>query len=259
MNSVKIVAKRVAFIGNIFKHLPVITSIKIVTLHFLFALGAIKKPRKAIQVSIGQSKLNLPIDRFALRTFLDTFVFKYHLPLTLSENAKVILDFGSNIGLTCFDYSLRYPNALIQGFEIDLDNVLSARQINESNTRITINHLGVSDQKGTMFYNRELGSDAFALIKHSSNESNFEPVSTESIASIFSAFDFIDFVKIDIEGTELTTLKSLTKEDVEKVREMVVEVHNAHEITKIHELLTSLGFEVKKHEKHWSALRALRD
>jgi FkbM family methyltransferase len=259
MNYVKIVTKRVTFIGKIFEHLPVVTSIKIVTLHFLFALGVIKKPRKSIRVSIGAASLDLPVDRFSLRTFLDTFVFRYHLPSNLSEDAKVILDFGSNIGLTCFDYSLRYPNALVQGYEIDLGNVVVARKINRNNSRVTIYHLGVSDQKGTMYYNSELDSDAFSLINNSLGISNLKSVSTESISQIFSAYELIDLVKVDIEGTELATLKSLGKQDVKNVREMVVEVHNADEMVQITDLLTSLGFKVKKHERHWSALRALRD
>jgi FkbM family methyltransferase len=255
----RIILKRAVYVSAIFRELRFITAIKILVLHTLFGLGVIKGEKRDMRFFLNRSNLVLPVNKITIRTFLDTFVFKYHLPISLSENPKVILDFGSNIGLTCFDFALKYPQAEIYGYEIDARNVEMARALNNRNRKVCIQNLGVSDRPGWMFYNNSADSDAYSLTINHAEDPKFVKVPVESIATIFSSFENIDFVKIDIEGTELNTLRILKRIDVECVKEMVIEIHKQNESREIKNILEELGFRVEIHERHWSALRAIRD
>jgi hypothetical protein len=78
------------------------------------------------------------------------------------------------------------------------------------------------------------------------------------LRNIVSTFDRIDFIKIDIEGTELSVLRSLGRIDLEHVNEIVIEIHKKIDMEEIKTLLEKFGFHVINHEKHWSAFRAVR-
>lgn len=55
----------------------------------------------------------------------------------------------------------------------------------------------------------------------------------------------IDLLKIDVEGAELAILKGIDQEDWIKIKQIVIEGHNQHELTTITSMLSSNGFNIK--------------
>jgi hypothetical protein len=109
-----------------------------------------------------------------------------------------------------------------------------------------------------MYYDRSVDSDAYSLLEKQLLNKRLTKVRVESIVNIFSSFDKVDLVKIDIEGTELNILRSLDRIQVEHVNEIVIEIHKKNELDEAVFILDRLGFHVQNHEKHWSALRAIK-
>lgn len=230
--------------------------IKLFFLHIIFASGLRKQEIKPTEVQIAEFKFSFPINRISVRTFVDVFLFRYHLPKTPVRENAVILDFGSNIGLTLLDFSLRYPRSQIFGYEIDYSNFLISREITSERTNVSIINTGVAQMSGEMYYDPGRDSDAYCL--QESKLETFVVVQTESIRSILSKYSEIDYIKMDIEGTELQVLNSLRKEDVEHVKELQVEIHDQVSNLELRSCLEKIGFKVFNHEHHWSALRAIK-
>jgi len=249
---------RIWRVYKLFLEIEFVSAIKLLFYSRLLILGIKKENKNFIRVKVKSFSLKIPQNRVAISTFWSTFVFKYHLPINLDGEPRLILDFGSNIGLTCFDYSLRFPKAKIIGYEIDLKNFEIARQMNLNNSRVSILHLGVSDKSGWMYYDPTVDSDAYSLIEDKFIDERSVKVRVESAAEIFASFDKVDLVKVDVEGTELSILRSLNRIHVEHVKEIVIEVHNSIELDEIRSILERLGFHVENHREHWSALRAIK-
>lgn len=246
--------RKIRFAALVYRELGLVTATKILTI--LLSLERNKQERW-VRLKVKKQPLSIPVDSTNLGTFLTTFVYKFHLPGFRLVNPKVILDFGSNIGLTCFDFARLYPESHVFGWEIDLNNVEIARKVNSQNSNVLINHRGVSDRSGVMSYKVDTDSDAFSLVEQS-DQAQHVSVEVESMSDILSQFESIDLVKIDIEGTELRVLKSLSPKDAKHVKSMLIEIHHGNEIEEITSHLRNLGFELANHERHWSALMATR-
>ncbi|HAL94437.1 MAG TPA: hypothetical protein DCP55_00295 [Chitinophagaceae bacterium] len=249
---------RIWRVYKLFDEIEFASAVKLLLYMRLLILGIKKESENLIRVKVNSVSLQIPQNKVAIRIFWSTFVFKYHLPLNPGSEPQLILDFGSNIGLTCFDYSLRFPKAKIIGYEIDLKNFEFARKLNQNNPQVSILHLGVSDKSEWMYYDSSVDSDAYSLIEDKFIDERSVKVRVESVSEIFASFDKIDLVKVDIEGTELSILRSLNPIHVEHVKEIVIEIHKKFELEEIRSILERLGFHVENHEEHWSALRAIK-
>ncbi|MEK7116600.1 MAG: FkbM family methyltransferase [Patescibacteria group bacterium] len=147
-------------------------------------------------------------------------------------SVQIIVDIGSNIGLSCVFFNILFPNAIIHA--IEPNNKL--RQKFNKNTshikNIVLHNLAINKSSGEALL--KLGenhlSSSLLVINHS-NESIV--VKTETLESFFriNNLDCVDILKFDIEGGESFILsnpfyKVHTKIIVGEIHKHILEKNN---------------------------------
>lgn len=155
------------------------------------------------------------------QTLRDAEQAEYHVPPVWMPEPRTILDLGSNIGLTCLDYSYLWQDAIIIGVEMDDENAGMAMR-NWPGGRIVTGAVVASmdDERG---YDPSLPKEAFAL--GSGPQRPAERYTMRTLLGLFGSAP-VDFVKMDVEGTEWDLLED-GEEWAPLVRHLLVELHNA--------------------------------
>ncbi len=163
-----------------------------------------------------------------LSSFAEIFVDLCYVPTTTSRT-PLIIDGGSNIGLSVLFFKRLYPEATILAFEPDRDafTCLSANVGANDIQGISLYERALSDQDGeTEFF---FDPDQPGSRKHSIVAERVPVASRRVQAAKLSTFieQEIDFLKLDIEGAETQVLSELRTEDkLRQVREMAIEYHH---------------------------------
>ncbi len=138
---------------------------------------------------------------------------------------KIILDLGSNIGTSIIAFKLKYPNAIIYGFEPN-PNIFERLQKNCAQfSNVHLFPYAISNQNGTekLFLQSE-GSFSSSLNQHVAHAS-FARVKTQTIDTIMQTLHLphVDLIKFDIEGAELKTFRAFTQ--INRVDYFIGELH----------------------------------
>ena len=183
------------------------------------------------------------MDFVAIReTFIEKeYLFKY------SQNPKIILDLGANVGDTAFFYSILFPEATIYAVEPNnlvykklLKNTAAFKNIKTFNCALG----NVTKEIDFSFSDSHFGG---SVVKRENNKES-------NLVKMYSLTDFlnnnniynVDILKFDIEGAEEMLLTDLAIK--EKVKELVGEIHNdltTSEMPRIIESLNLNGIEKK--------------
>jgi len=190
----------------------------------------------------------------------DAFKHQYHLP-KLKKEPDSVLDLGSNIGLTMAHYRYLWPAAKIQGYEIDPENIYLSK-LNAYGE--IVNRRAVTTIKYPA-YKAKGSPQAYKAENHFLLRGEFERIIGVTLDQALNGMNTrdgcVDFVKMDIEGEEYKTLQSHGAWS-NRIRNLLVECHGEDEddteekTEEIEGFLEEQGFQVEKHEPHWSALYA---
>lgn len=147
---------------------------------------------------------------------------EYEVPFP--PEADVIVDLGSNIGVSILDMRLRYPHAKIYGFEPDpaAFELLARNVANDPNVEILRVAVGASDGT-TDFY---AAKDTWASSLYPTRERQEHiTVPMRSLDSLFKEFSIerVDLLKIDVEGAEDRIFGAASS--IARVRWIVGELH----------------------------------
>jgi FkbM family methyltransferase len=219
-----------------------------------------KKSDKQFVIKLfGKTDIKLRGNSSDFSVLESTFIDKHHRsPFSLGTN-PVIVDLGSNIGLTLLDYYYEYPDARLLGVELDADNFKSLEFNTSKIKNCSIINAGVWKTNGEIEYN---GADAQSF---SINENNAGGNKKEAITidSLFTRFNIskVDFLKMDIEGAEAQIfLESDFSKWLSCVNTISVEIHGSANLNseklfeEIRKCLENSGFHVFKSALHWSSL-----
>lgn len=200
------------------------------------------------------------------RVVFCTFIRGFHLPPKgfVSEDAKLILDLGANIGSTLAHYGEIYRSAKIIGVELDKENAeLCSTNTSYLSDRAAVLNYGVWATDGLAEYQKIDGyQEGLSLVRESSDQ-NWHRVEVETL-SINSLLEKthcegknIDFVKMDIEGAESSVLTQNTEWSA-TVNCIMVEVHDEYDKETCAADLNKLGFKTHFDSNHSDCVIGIR-
>ncbi len=248
------------FVFDFFRFYPVTGNIR-ETIKLIQSGKANKETRVKI---FGKTEIKLRGKSTDLSVLESTFIHKHHRsPFDLGVS-PVIVDLGSNIGLTLLDYYYEYPQAKLIGVEMDAEN-FKLLQFNTATIKnCEIINAGIWKENGEISYS---GADAqsFSITeKNSGSKNKTRAITIDSLLDSYT-ISKVDFLKMDIEGAEAQIfLDSDFNKWASRVNILSMEVHGASGFTsealfeKISYCLQQAGFIVFKSSIHWSSLFAVK-
>ncbi|MCG8475591.1 MAG: FkbM family methyltransferase [Cytophagales bacterium] len=193
------------------------------------------------------------IDRSVLKY---VFYHQYHLPWKPLAARPVILDIGTNIGLTVRHFKHLYPEAKVLGFEMDAHNFLVAQKNTAHLPDCKVYNQAVWKENGFIQYDAEADADAFSI--HSGSQQEMRQVEAVTVGEILESHSLtqVDFMKMDIEGAEEEIFRAGDLSWLSKVRYINLEVHTETFQKEGMEILEKHGFYCRAAKSHWGTILA---
>ncbi len=159
-----------------------------------------------------------------------------------SADRPVIIDCGSNVGLSLEFFRRMYPKADIYGFEADPEVYQKLRlNLGEDFSSERIHNQAVWIHSDGVNFNSS-GDDTGKI-----NDGGSQLVPTIRLKDFIDQFDSVDMLKIDVEGAEYKILDDC-KDVLKKVRNIFVEVHQGQHLTgslaQVVSILENSGFKL---------------
>ena len=177
---------------------------------------------------------------FMYREIFETKIYQFN-----SNNPNpLIVDCGTNIGLSVIYFKKLFPGARIITFEPDHE-IFEVAQKNFSSLaldKVEFVNNGLWHNEGIISFNKE-GADGGSIALEDQN-SDYS-INVTRLSNYLK--EAIDFLKIDIEGAETAVLEECAK-DLKNVKKIFVEYHSfigePQSIDKIMSILTQSGFRI---------------
>lgn len=165
-------------------------------------------------------KLTNPSDTFTVHE-----IFSWEIYFVGSESSKVVVDFGSNIGVSEVYFLSRHPENVVYGFEPvpKLYTVLQ-QNVRDFQGRVLNNNCAIADKNGVAKMGVEdsgryggIGIETDSQIEVNTVDVNF------ALSCILHSHPLIDVLKIDIEGMEDLVLSHISDENLAKIKVIYLE------------------------------------
>ena len=154
---------------------------------------------------------------------------------TSGSPSPVIIDCGSNIGMSVLYFKRLFPAAQVLAFEPDEGNFeLLGKNVALNNLQqVELRKAAVWINNGTISFN----SNESEASRISENKGSGRQVKCERLSDLLDNYKKIDFLKIDIEGAEWEVIKDCAKK-LSPVQNMFLEYHGkTQETQKLNEIL----------------------
>jgi FkbM family methyltransferase len=161
-----------------------------------------------------------------------------------TQSSPLILDCGSNIGLSVIYFKKIYPTARIISFEPDAGNYWLLQR------NLKANHLNDVEIKQSAVWISN-GDISFATAEteasHISIKEGGTLVRAERLNELLESFDEVDFLKMDIEGAEWDVINDCAS-NLRKVKNLFLEYHGkveeADKLIGLLQVVQQSGFKV---------------
>lgn len=148
------------------------------------------------------------------------------LDYAVPADARCIVDFGSNIGISLLYFLLHAPNARVHAFEPDPRNIERLhRNLRGFESRYRLEPVAIGTRNGQARFGREptgryggLGLDLPDQIEVEVRDVN------QVLSAVLDTEDRIDLLKIDVEGQEHALLEALRTELLPRIGRIAVEI-----------------------------------
>jgi FkbM family methyltransferase len=205
-----------------------------------------QEDRQEKKIKIQGLKINYIRPYEVLHTYKDIFeneIYKF----SASSDRPVIIDCGSNIGLSVLYYKFLYPNAVVIAYEPDKKNFqLLAKNIADNRLQQVILYeaaVWVENGKISFASNAAEGSS----IALTNEGDNVVTVSAVRLADVLNKYEKIDFLKMDIEGAEDKVVADCGPL-LSRIENLFLEYHGTinetEKLTMILKMLSECGFKV---------------
>jgi FkbM family methyltransferase len=157
-------------------------------------------------------------------------IFLFHeYNVNLKKDNPLIIDCGSNIGLSIIYFKKIYPKSKIIAYEASpfVFPILRNNVMNNNLSDVSVFNLALFDKETELpFYFNENESQMASLSKGDAASGNQVLVKTIKLSSVFEEFESIDLVKIDIEGAEIEVIQELALSGyLNKPAQYLIEYH----------------------------------
>ncbi|SEJ87841.1 methyltransferase, FkbM family [Propionispira arboris] len=200
------------------------------------------------RIPFQNTEIRVPDVASFLCAYESILVQKIYNFIPQKKDDIVILDFGSNIGLSLFFFSKKYPKATILGFEPD-NRIFDVLKYNLKALQCQNVHVF----KQAVWYKDEIlsfyseGADAGRIEAAGDNAADFIQIQAIDSLVVMNEYAHIDFLKIDIEGAETVVLRHIAKK-LKDVDNIFVEYHSAADekqsLPEILKILSDAGFRI---------------
>lgn len=146
------------------------------------------------------------------------------------NSTPVILDCGSNMGMSVLYFIYLYKGAKITAFEPDPDTfklLMENMLLNNADNVTVVNAALYDTEKEIDLFlpDKEKGSLQMSLSENRNKKSASTKIKTVLLSGYIGGK--IDFVKMDIEGAESAVIRELVKQDkMKEITEMALEIHH---------------------------------
>ena len=194
----------------------------------------------AIKYIVSWKLLHIPLHFEQIHGF-KLKIFHYSILLSLFEDlflndeyyvklrkTPLIIDLGSEIGLSVTYFTTVYPNARILAFEPDPASfaLLSQNIIENRMEKVTAYNCALSDKVGILpFYVDKNVEGSLTMSLYPTRQQRKITVKVKRLSSFITRR--IDLLKMDIEGAELLVLKDLSRtKKINYIDHMIIEYHH---------------------------------
>jgi FkbM family methyltransferase len=141
----------------------------------------------------------------------------------------VILDCGSNIGMSILFFKALYPDAEITAFEpapwacAALEETIRANDLRD----VTLHNVALAETDGTLELFHDPSHPGSAAMSVYRERMPGEPVRVPAVRLSRYVTKPVDFLKLDVEGSEQSVLRDLASSGaIARIRQMVIEFHH---------------------------------
>jgi len=179
--------------------------------------------------------LEFDISYFHYNTFrylFDTIFMQLQYYFQLKKENPLIIDCGSNIGISILFFKLLYPEAYIVGFEPDETTFKKLQENIRKNSlkKVELHRKALSDTEGLKefyYYPDHPGSLSMSLIQER-EEKKCQKVESVVLSKYINKT--VDFLKLDVEGAEIGVLQELNDSDkLRQIQLMAIDYHHHFE------------------------------
>lgn len=225
------------FIEIYFKGLYYFLTNRNYRLFFWYSLKFSKSIKNSLKiVKLGKYKFQVVDAKSFVWQFYEIFFREFYF-FKSNKEEPLIIDCGSNIGLSLLYYKIAYPNSKVVGFEPDpkIFKTLKFNMENNNLQNVLLKNNAVWIKNENLFFNSD-GADG-GSISHNSFQN--EKVIGVDFKEELGKYKSIDFLKIDIEGAEVDLLNHC-RNSLDNVTNIFIEYHsfkgenqNLHQILEI--------------------------
>jgi FkbM family methyltransferase len=177
-------------------------------------------------------------DACTLLSDIDSILKKEVYKFNATSSNPIIIDCGSNIGISIIYFKNLYPTSIIYGYEADprLFGLLEKNIESFAFSDVILNQEAVwIDDNGVTF--RQEGGHSGSVLKGEAESEMDVMVASIRLRDLLDDFDRIDLLKMDIEGAENKVLVDCERK-VAKCDHIFVEYHSSDdEPQQLHNLL----------------------
>jgi len=153
------------------------------------------------KIKIAGLKINYIRPYEVLHTYKDIFeneIYKF----SASSDRPLIIDCGSNIGISVLYYKTQYPGAKVIAYEPDKKNfqLLSKNIADNKLEQVTLHEAAIWIENDRISFAANAAEGSSITMTNESN--NVVIVPAVRLADVLNNYEKIDFLKIDIEGAE---------------------------------------------------------
>ena len=200
-------------------------------------LGGKKRNHPVIINALGR-KLRL-VDTWSFLWQYHEIFYKQSYHFKTSKTNPLIIDCGSNIGLSILYFKNIYPESRIIAFEADQDVFMTLIDNTRGFDGVEYNQKAIWIHDGGIFLERDF-VDGGRITEHSEHA-----VPSVRLKALLEQYDQIDMLKIDIEGAEYDLIEDC-RDVLFKVRCLFVEIHcfagQRQQLSRVLQTLEGNGF-----------------